>query len=70
MWLSDGELNVLFECKEFSHLHSVHIDFIENKDLVDEYLRNVARIPHIKRSVVMEPVNNEIHKISQLQDRN
>ena len=29
-------------------------------------LRNVARIPHIKRSVVMEPVNNEIHKISQL----
>jgi hypothetical protein len=58
VWLSDGELNVFFECKKFSHLHSVHIDFIKNKELVDDYLKNVISIPHIKKTVVMEPVNN------------
>jgi hypothetical protein len=59
--LSDGEINVLFECKDIpkpNHIRSVHINFIQNKELVQEYLANEVTIPHIKKQIVMEPVAN------------
>ena len=56
MWLSDGELQVLFECKGSNpeNLLSMHIKFISNKDLVQEYLDEMQFIPHFKKVVTME----------------
>ena len=57
MWLSDGELQVLFECKGSSspeNLLSMHIKFISNKSLVQEYLDEMQFIPHFKKVVTME----------------
>lgn len=57
VWLSDGEVQVLFECKGASNpenLLSVHIDYISNKSLVQEYLDQMQFIPHFKRTVTME----------------
>ena len=57
MWLSDGELQVLFECKGLSdpeNLLSMHIKFISNKGLVQEYLDQMQFIPHFKRTITME----------------
>ena len=58
MWLSDGEMKVLFECKEFDapyHIGSAPLECISNKELVQEYLDKVDHIPHIQRIVEMEP---------------
>ena len=57
MWLSDGELQVLFKCKDSSdpeNLVSMHIKFISNKSLVQEYLDEMQFIPHFKRIITME----------------
>lgn len=58
VWLSDGEMNVLFECKEFAgpdHLGSAPLEFICNKEVVQQYLDKMKYIPHIQRMVTMEP---------------
>ena len=58
VWLSDGEMKVLFECKEFDapyHIGLVHLEFISNEELVKEYLDKVDHILHIQRIVEMEP---------------
>jgi len=59
VWLSDGELKVLFECKDdlndSTNLLSTDIKYISNKDLVQEYLDHTEFIPHLKRIVTMEP---------------
>ena len=53
VWLSNGEAQILFECKG-ENLLSVHIDCISNKSLVQEYLDQMQFIPHFKRTVTME----------------
>ena len=58
VWLSDGEMNALFECKEFAgpdHLGSAPLEFICNKEVVRQYLDKMKYIPHIQRTVTMEP---------------
>ena len=58
VWLSDGEMNVLFECKEFAgpdHLGSAPLELICNKEVVQQYLDKMKYIPHIQRTVTMEP---------------
>ena len=49
----DGELQVLFECKGSSDRHenllSMHIKFISNENLVQEYLDAMQFIPHFKK---------------------
>ena len=58
MWLSDGELNILFESRDFvgpEHLGSAGIASITNKELVQEYLDNMEFIPHIQTSITMIP---------------
>ena len=57
VWLSDGELQVLFECKGTGSnpdLLSMHIKCISNKDLVQEYLDEMQFIPHFKKVITME----------------
>lgn len=54
VWLSDGELQVLFECKETDNLLSMHVKYISNKILVQEYLNQTDFIPHFKRIITME----------------
>ena len=57
VWLSNGEAQILFECKGVSNPEnflSVHIDCISNKSLVQEYLDQMQFIPHSKRTVTME----------------
>ena len=55
MWLSDGELKVLFECNDSMDLLSMDVKFISNKSLVQEYLNQIDFIPHFKKIVTMEP---------------
>ena len=55
MWLSDGELKVLFECNDSTDLLSMDIKFISNKSLVQEYLNQMNFIPHLKKIVTIEP---------------
>ena len=58
VWLNNGEMNVLFECKRFDapdFLGSMPIECIKNKELVDEYLINTEYIPHIKSVITIEP---------------
>ena len=58
VWLSNGEMNVLFECKHFDapdYLGSMPVECIKNKELVDEYLMETDYIPHIKTHLTMEP---------------
>ena len=58
VWLSNGEMNVLFECKQFKGPHflgSMPIKCIKNKEVVKEYLVQKEFIPHIKTLLTMEP---------------
>ena len=58
VWLSDGELKVLFETKDQpapGNLKTVHIESISNKEIVDEYLSKTEFIPHIQTVITMEP---------------
>ena len=58
VWLADGEIIVLFESKQFDepdHLGAVPIELIHNKELVRDYLDKIEYIPHIKRTVTLEP---------------
>ena len=58
VWLADGEMLVLFECKEFAgpdHLGSAPIELISNKEVVQKYLDTMTYIPHIRKTVTMEP---------------
>ena len=59
VWLCDGELQVIFECKGSSDRHenllSMYIKFISNKNLVQEYLDAMQFIPHFKKVVTMKP---------------
>lgn len=60
VWLSDGESNVLFECKEFQgldHLGAAPIELISNKELVQKFLDETKYIPHIQRVVTLEPTS-------------
>ena len=57
VWLSDGEMKVLFKCKEFTppdYLGAKPIECIKNKELVDAYLAQTDYIPHIKTLLTME----------------
>lgn len=60
-------MNVLFECKDFpgpEHLGSAPIDFITNKELVEEYLAKMKYIPHIQKVVTytLEPSAGLLNK--------
>lgn len=58
VWLVDGVVKVLFECKQFQgpeQLGSAPIDLVLNKELIQEYLDNTEHIPHIRRVITMEP---------------
>jgi len=55
VWLSDGELQVLFHCKETDSLLSTHVKHISNQTLVQDYLDQIEFIPHFKRIITMEP---------------
>ena len=58
VWLSDGEMKVLFETKELprpDNLRAVPFQFISNKELVTEYLTKTEYIPHIRTVITMEP---------------
>ena len=58
VWLSDGEIHVLFESSDFmgpEHLGSAEINLITNKELVCKYLDSVEFIPHIQTTVTMMP---------------
>lgn len=58
VWLVDGEMKVLFESKDSGgpeSLASAPIDMVRNKELVQQYLDNMEHIPHIKRTITMEP---------------
>ena len=51
-------MNVLFECTQFEgpeQLGSAPIDMVMNKELVQEYLNKMEHIPHIKKSITLEP---------------
>ena len=57
MWLSDEQMIVLFECREFDgphHIGSAPLEYISNKEVVQEYLDKVDHIPHIQKTVKME----------------
>ena len=57
VWLADGEMNVLFECKDFQgpdHLGAAPVELISNKELVQKYLDETEYIPHIQRVVTLE----------------
>lgn len=57
VWLADGEMKVLFQCKQFEgpeQLGSAPIDLVANKELIQEYLDSTEHIPHIRRVVTME----------------
>ena len=59
VWLSDGDLHVLFESKMFEgpdHLGCALVGSISNKELVQEYLDTMVSIPHIERLITMVPV--------------
>lgn len=67
VWLTDGEIKVLYDCKQFDepdHLGAARIELFHKRELVQEYLDKMKYIPHIKRTVTMEP-SAEI----QLQDK-
>ena len=53
VWMADGELNVLFECREV--LITAHLEDITNKEVVLEYLAKTEYIPHIQTTITMEP---------------
>lgn len=58
VYLVDGEMKVLFECKQFKgpeQLGSAPIDLVLNKELIQEYLDSMGSIPHIKKTVTLEP---------------
>ena len=58
MWLSDDEIHVLFESRDFmgpEHLGSAQISAITNRELVQKYLDNTEYIPHIQTMVTMIP---------------
>lgn len=58
VWLVDGEMKVLFQCKEFEgpeQLGSTPIHMVLNKELVQEYLDNTEHIPHIRKTITLEP---------------
>lgn len=47
----------MIECKEFDgphHIGSAPLEYIINKELVQEYLDEVDHIPHIQKTVKME----------------
>ena len=51
VFLFNGEMNVLFKCKQFDasdFLGTMPIECIKNKELVDQYLDQTEYIPHIK----------------------
>ena len=67
VWLADGEVHVLFECKEFEgpdHLGSASIQAIQNKELVQQYLDTMKYIPHIERIITMVPTTGSSDTIS------
>ncbi len=57
---------VLFECRDFDgphHVGSATLECIVNKKLVQDYLDDVDHIPHIQKTVKMEPTRGlEINK--------
>ena len=58
VWLSDGEMKVLFERKglpEPDNLKAAHVQFVRNKEMVTEYLKKTEFIPHIQTVITMEP---------------
>lgn len=65
VWLADGEVHVLFECKEFEgpdYLGSASIEAIQNKELVQQYLDTMKYIPHIERTITMVPTKGLLGK--------
>ena len=61
VWLSNGEMNVLFKCKQFDapdFLGTMAIECIKNKELVDQYLDQTEYIPHIKTLLTMDKAKN------------
>ncbi len=63
VWISDGEMNVLFESKSSSeadateNLKTAHIQSVTNKEMVMEYLAKMEYIPHIQTVITMEPAS-------------
>ena len=56
--MMDGEMNVLFDCKEVTspdNLKFAPVEFVRNKELVQEYLSKMESIPHIRTVITMEP---------------
>ena len=60
VWFADGEIIVLFESKQFDEPHHLGVVPIELKELVRDYLDKIEYIPHIKRTVTLEPTRWEI----------
>ena len=55
VWLTNGELQVLFECNEGpNQLEATPVCFVKNKELVQEYLDQRKHIPHIQRTITMQ----------------
>ena len=54
VWLSDGEMKVLFETKELPRPRAVPSQFVSNKELVAEYLAKTGYIPHIRTVITTE----------------
>ena len=53
-----GEMKILFKSKRFEgpeQLGSAPFDLVLNEDLIREYLHSMEHIPHIKRTIIMEP---------------
>lgn len=60
VWMSDGELTVLFESKglpEPHNLKTARVQYVRNKEVVSEYLAKTAYIPHIQTVITMEPTS-------------
>ena len=58
VYLVDGDLKVLFESKQFKgpeQLGTAPIGLVLNKELIQEYLDSMESIPHIRKTVTMEP---------------
>lgn len=58
VWLSDDVLMVLFDGKETKGPRSVPLDFISNKEKVQQYLDSIDCIPHIQKTIQMKSVKS------------
>lgn len=50
MWLSDDVLMVLFDGKDTKGPYAVPLEFISNKEKVQQYLDSIDSIPYIQKT--------------------